>query len=148
MKLVRRYEMYRGRFLAVALTALVIIGLLAIGGAALHRAGYSQGYAMGIQATGREGGPVVFYGWGFLPLLCGTGLFFLAGLFLLRLLVFGVFFRTWKMAGGPHYGHWGKHGHRRHGRMPPWYADRQQPSEEPVEKAEPDAESGATERES
>jgi len=49
------------------LVAVLVIGLLALGGYAIHRAGWAQGYAMGLVATGGEEAapaPYVRHGFG------------------------------------------------------------------------------------
>ena len=142
-----------------ALAALIIIGLLILGGLAIHRVGWSQGYKVGQLAAGSDVGATASYGsYGFRY----SGLFVTIGLLLLLLIVVGKFFRfwawkmawgPWMMAGGPWmmaHGpkgkrwtrHWAKHWHRPHGPMPPWCWDWEEPDEE---KAEPDAETSAAE---
>ena len=150
--------MSKTRFLVVPLAALIIIGLLIVGGFAIHRIGWSEGYRMGQLAAGGEGGATVPYG----PYGFGyPGLFLTVGLLLLLLVVIGKFFRfwawkmvagpwmmaggPWKVAGGPKGEHWTRHWHRPHGPMPPWCWGWEEPSEKRAEKAEPDAETGAAE---
>lgn len=137
------------RFLVVLLAALIVIGLVILGGLAIHRIGWSQGYKVGQLAAGSEEGATVPYGaYGFGP----SGLFLTIGLLLLLLIMIGKFFRfwAWKMAGGPwmmagspEVKRWARHWHRPHGPMPPWCWGWEEPSEEKAEKAEPDAETGA-----
>jgi hypothetical protein len=150
--------MSKVRFLAVLLAALIIIGLLILGGLAIHRIGWSQGYKVGQLAVGIEGGATLPYGpYGFRY----SGLFLTIGLILLLLIVIGKFFRfwAWKMAGGPWMmagrpwmmahrpkgEHWARHWHRPHGPMPPWCWGWEEASEEKAERAEPDMETGAAE---
>jgi hypothetical protein len=147
--------MSKAKFLVVSLAALIIIGLVILGGLAIHRIGWSQGYKVGQLAAGSEEGAAVPYGpYGFRY----SGLFLTIGLLLLLLIVVGKFFRfwAWKMAWGPSRTAWGpwmmahgprgerwaRHWHRPHGPMPPWGWDWEEPSEE---KAEPDAETGTAE---
>jgi len=144
------------RFLVVSLAALIIIGLLILGGLAIHRIGWSQGYKVGQLVAGSEEGATVAYG----PYGFGySGLFLTIGLLLLLLVVIGKFFRfwawkmawepwmmagrPWKMAHGPKGEHWARHWHRPHGPMPPWCWGWEEPSEEKAEKAEPDGEASA-----
>ncbi|MDY6874823.1 MAG: hypothetical protein SWK90_01270 [Chloroflexota bacterium] len=144
---------------ARVLAALIVIGLLVVGGAAVYRTGWSQGYMTGQSATGGEEivtAPYAPHGFGypgrhfgFPPFLFGAGLLRI-GLFVLLLGVIGrIFhFRAWRMACGPQGRYWA--GHRRwphgpmpHGHMPRWCWGWEKPSEE----AGPDAETGAAEAE-
>ena len=140
--------MSKVRFLAILLAVLIVIGLLILGGLAIHRIGWTEGYKMGQLVAGSEEGavaPYAPYGFG------SSGLFVTVGLLLLLLIVIGKFFRfwawkmvggPWMMAGGPRAARWARHWHRPHGPMPPWCWGWEEPSEE---KAEPDAETGAAE---
>jgi hypothetical protein len=136
--------MSRKWFLAVPLVALMIMGLLILGGLAIHRIGWSEGYRMGQLAASGEGGVTSPYA----PFGLGRpGLFITVGLGLLLLVVIGKVFRfwawmtwgPWMIAGGPMGTHWARHGVRPHGPVPPWCWDWGKP---PEEKAEPDAEAG------
>ena len=135
--------MFRGRFFVSTLFSILLIGLLVAGGYALIRLGWSQGYAMGLQAAQGEAlpsAPFVPYpryglGFGFLPFLCGFGLLLFFGLFLMRFFWFGRACRAWHKAGWPQGEDWPKPWG--HGRMPPWY----QPSKEMPEGQPEEAES-------
>jgi hypothetical protein len=143
--------MSKTRFFVVPLATLIIIGLLILGGVAVHRIGWSQGYTMGQLAAGGEEGvtvPYVPFGLGY-----PGGLLLTIGLFFLLLIVIGKFFRffwawkmfggPWMMAEGPKGERWARHWHRPpHPPMPPWCWDWEKPSEAETE-AEPDAEAGA-----
>jgi len=143
--------MSKTRFLVVPLAALIIIGLLILGGLAIHRIGWSEGYRMGQLAAGDKEGAVVPYA----PYGFGhAGPFLTVGLLLLLLIVIGKFFRLWAwrmvgqpwmMARGPKGEHWARHWHRPHGPMPPWCWGWEEPSEAKTGKAGPDAEAGAAE---
>ena len=145
--------MSKTRFLVVSLAALIIIGLLILGGLAIHSVGWSQGYKVGQLAAGSEEGAAVSYG----PYGFGySGLFLTIGLLLLLLIVVGKFFRfwAWKMARGPWmmaHGlkgeRWVRHWRRPHGPMPPWCWGWEEPSKEETEEAqaEPDVETDAAE---
>ena len=131
--------MSRIRVFAVVVVTLIVIGLLAVGGAAIYRAGWSHGYVngraiesgdesgeegpavaevpFGFSHRGRAvtfGHPVYSLGFSFLrgglACLFGLGLFFLLLLALVKLLSF----KAWRMAcgpmGAPGPGHW----HRSH----------------------------------
>ncbi len=144
--------MLKKRFWVVPLSALIIVSLLIIlGGFAIQRISWSQGYRMGQLAAGGEGGAVVPhapYGFGH------PGLFFTIGLLFLLLVVIGKFFRfwAWKMgggpgrpwavAGGPMGAHWARHWR---GPMPPWCWGWEKPSEEKANQAGPGAGSDAAE---
>jgi hypothetical protein len=148
--------MSKTRFLAVPVVTLIVIGLLLVGGWAIHRIGWSQGYATGQLATGGQEaaiGPYAPYGLGYL------GLFLMVGLVLLLLLVvIGKLFRfwawtmvagpwmmaggPWKITGKPNEERWAKHWHRRHRPMHPCWWGWEKTSEEKDE-AEPDAQTGA-----
>ena len=127
---------YRGLFWRILL-AVLLVGLLVVGGGALYRAGWTQGYqaaALAAGASGSEGAPVApFYGvyppgafypaFGyppfFAPFGAPFGLCLGIGFFLLLFLLIGAFFRPHRW--GPHK--WGggpKHGDWQHGPMPPW----------------------------
>jgi hypothetical protein len=149
------------RFLVVPLAALIVIGLLILGGFAIHRIGWTEGYRMGQLADSGGGAvaPYESYGFGY------PSLFLTVGLLLLALIVIGKIFRfwAWKMAWGPWMmagrpwrmaagpkgerwaRHWASHWHRPHGPMPPWCWGWEEPSEEKAEQAEPDAEASAAE---
>ena len=138
--------MSRKWFWVVPLTALLVIALLVLGGWAIHRAGWTQGYSMGQLAAGDEGGvtvgyaPHVPYGFGHPPLFMTISL-----LVLLFVMIGRVFhLLAWRMAGGPRmmaYGprgrYWARHWHPRHGHMPPWCWGWQEPSDEQAEEAKP-----------
>jgi len=145
--------------LVVAVTVVVLIGLLILGGLAIHRIGWVEGYRVGQLAVGGEGGTVVPYGpYGF----GGPGLFLPVVLIILLLVVVGKFFRfwAWRMAGGPwamagwpRGGDWSHHWHGPRGPMPrgpvpPWCRGWEEPSEGKGEKAETDGESSSAEAES
>ena len=140
------------RFPMVALIALMVIGLLVVGGSAIQRSAWSQGYMMGrLSASGDDGGVVPYAPYGYpgrhfdlSSLLCGVGPLFTIGLLLLLLVGVGkmLHFRAWKQAGGPPGEGWAKHWHRHHGHMPPWCWDREEPSEGETEGTEPDAQTG------
>jgi hypothetical protein len=144
--------MSKNWLLVKVLAALIIIGLLVLGGLAIHRVGWSQGYKVGQLAVGGEEGarvPYAVYGFRY------SGLFLTIGLLLLLLIVVGKFFRFWAwkmawgpgmMAHGPMSAHWARHWRRPHGPMPPWWCwGWEEPSEEKAEKAEPAAKTGAAE---
>jgi hypothetical protein len=147
--------MSKTRFLIVSLAALIIIGMLILGGLAIHRIGWSQGYKVGQLAAGIEEGATVPYGaYGFRY----SGLFLTVGLVLLLLIVVGKFFRfwawkmawgPWMMAGGPKGERWARpqarHWHRPHGPMPPWCWGWEEPSGEKAARAAPDMETGPAE---
>ena len=171
--------MRKKSFLWRTLGALVFVGLLAgllaVGGMAVYRTGWSQGYMTGQVAVEGDEGEIVPtapphapYGfgyperhYGFRPFFFGAGLV-KVGLFFLLLIVIGKAFRwmAWggMMAGGPwrmgphHRGKWGRHDHGHygppphHGPVPPWCWDWDS-SEEQTHKAqaEPDPETDNTE---
>jgi len=95
---------------------LIVISLLVLGGVAIHRAGWVQGYAMGQLGTGEEGeapvpyAPHAFGPWGYRgrylghsPVLRGLGLLAgIVGVILVGKLIFGLVvfrhMRPWKWA--------------------------------------------------
>jgi hypothetical protein len=113
----------RGFFIRFIL-ALVLIAVLALGGMALFRGGWSQGYQAGVIAASSAEGealPVPPYygglarypytpGFGFPLLACFLGI----GFFMLVFFLFGAIFRPWGWAGHYHRG-W-RYGRKR----PPW----------------------------
>jgi hypothetical protein len=142
-------------FVVRVLTTLVVIGLLIIGGFAIHRIGWSQGYVAGQLAAGGEEGAAAPYApysfghpgryFGFAPFPFGAGLFLTVGLLILLLIGIGRIFRfwAWRMTGGPQGQYW----HRPHGPMPRWCWGWEKPFEERTERTEPEAETGAGEAE-
>jgi hypothetical protein len=147
-------------FLWRALASLVLIGLLIVGGLAIHYAGWSQGYAAGQLAAEGEEAVTPSYlprAWRpvrFVPYPSGAALLLkvvLAVLFLvivgklMRFVIWGV---AWPAAmAGPWAGHWQRaywrraaHWHRTHGPVPPWWWGYEPPGEEAGEAdAGPDA---------
>jgi len=137
--------MYRKRIFLAALALFMILGMF--GSAFMLLSGrmspgrtsdeWMQGYMMGRMEADGEGSaaaPYRYYSdfrgsgrrhFGFIPMLCGMGLFLLG---LPLLLAGGMFWRhrAEKMAHGPH----GKH----HGPTPPWFCGEKKPSEEEMEK--------------
>jgi hypothetical protein len=131
---------HRGFFVVRIVAALLLIGLLALGGVALYRAGLAQGYAQGVlvaAASGEQTAPAApvqpgmmlpyagFYpGWYFgFPPFGGILGFFLFGFLLL--LVLGALFRPRHWGYAPTGGPYGMH---HHGFPPPW-AKGSQPGE-------------------
>ncbi|MFZ5915726.1 MAG: hypothetical protein ACOYZ7_02190 [Chloroflexota bacterium] len=133
------------RFLPAALAALIVIGLLFIGGAAIRQSAWNQGYVMGQLAANNDGGiaPYAPYyagyhgqAWGLPSFLCT------AGLLVLGLAVVGRFFRhwAWKTNNGPQAQEWAQHwkahwrqhhGSMKHGPMPPWCWGEEKPEARP-----------------
>jgi hypothetical protein len=119
--------MRRRGFFVRFMMALVLIAVLALGGMALFRGGWAQGYQAGALAAGSvesEALPVVPYYGGLArqPFMPGFGYPFLAcflgfGFFMLVFFLIGGIFRPWRWAGHHHKG-WG-YGRKR----PPWARD-------------------------
>lgn len=111
--------MLRRGIVSFLVIALIIMGLLGLGG----YAGWSQGYAAGL-ATGAEVAVPAYvpFGYGVAPIFFGIGFFFkFAFMLLFFFLIFKMFrFFTWRMAGGPQGGPpWGGHRHGE-GHRGPW----------------------------
>jgi hypothetical protein len=143
---------FRGSFFFRALAALLVVGVLIIGGMLIFQAGQSQGYALGAASAGGEvpalpsgvpyypaymGPHFGFFPFMLLPFLC------LGGLVLFAFAAMGGFFRHrhWGYApGGPHSeAAWqGWHEHTHPWGPPPWA---KQPTSEP-EAAEPEQPKG------
>ncbi len=142
--------MSRKWFWVRALVMLVVVGLLVVGGFAVYRTGWSQGYAAGqLGAEGEEGTTMPWgFGYpgrpfGFAPRPFGAGplvavvlalLFFAVIGKLLRFVVWGP---AWRFGmAGPRPGHWRRfhqrwpHGPVPHGPVPPWYWGWEGPREE------------------
>ena len=135
------------RLVLVPVILVILIGLLIGGGWAVHRIGWTEGYAAGAGAAAGEVTTVPYAPGG----LSRVALFLTAGLAflvfvafvgkLLRLLVFGTIMGPWMKAGGPwrhapvgpHGEHWAKHGHHFHGHAPPWCSGWEHPSDEECE---------------
>ena len=115
---------YRGGIFRIFFVALVIIGLLSLGGVM----GWSQGFNAGVIAG--DGGaqsfaPRAYYGAGFSPFFFGFGLFFKLIFFLLIFSVLAKVFRFWAgHRGGPPGGSWGKPKHGHQG-PPPWHKEQE-----------------------
>lgn len=112
--------MSRARFVVVPVVSLVIIGLLIAGGWAVHRIGWSQGYAMGQLAAEGEAASSLAYG----PSGAGyVGLFLLLAFVLL--LVVGIVgkllrFLAWSAVAGSDGAEWARRWHRVHHPIGPW----------------------------
>lgn len=106
-----RVQVPRG--VLIGLAVLVLFGI----GSAIHNAGWSQGFSMGLLAGGANGAKLAPYlvgygthGWGFggfFGLIFRIG--FLVLLFALLARVFG--FWRWRGQGGPCGPHWHRHWH-------------------------------------
>ena len=142
-----------------ALVTLVVIALLAVGGFAVYRTAWSQGYAaaqlraeVGEGATmpwgfGYPGRPFGFalrpFGAGPLVTVVLALLFFAVIGRLLRFILWGP---AWRFGmAGPWPRHWRRfhqrwpHGPMPHGHVPPWWWGEEGPGEEQSEKVEPEA---------
>jgi len=141
-----------------ALVMLIIIGLLAGGGLALYRAGWSQGYVAGqLAAEGEAVMPMPYlpysFGYvgrplGFAPFLLGAGLFFLLLGVIGKLLHFVLWGPAWRFGMvGPRFErgagwHRAARWQRMHGPMPPWCWGWEEPHEEQPGEVEPEADTG------
>ena len=138
-------KMTRRGFTFRALMAIILIGLLALGGYAIFQAGVSQGYSAaiiegldGVEGIAPRGGfgfaPYRYgYGFGFSPFFGFLGLifrfliFFLVIGFIFRLLFFR---RTWGWHGRRwRHKDWAAHWEKYQGGPPPWM-DRRDPAPE------------------
>ena len=142
-------------FLVRTVVILTVVGLLIVGGLAVYRTGWSQGYVAGQLAAEGEGVatvPYPHYGFGytgrpfgFVPFLFGAGLLFLL------LVAVGQLFRllAWKkvMAGEPWpmAARWARPWHRFHGPVPPWCWGWEKPSGESAGEDGPEADTGKSE---
>jgi hypothetical protein len=151
--------MFRGRFLGVILTLLLVVGLFGLARNSIYRSGWSDGYVAGQVSGSTEDGegasgetapvnPYYRYGpyWGpgdgFFGLFGVILKFFLFFLFLGMIFKFIGFLFFWRKGGWGHSGwgprgrgmhkHW-HHGHRDYN-DPPWY-EAGEDGEEPVMKA-------------
>jgi len=152
-----------------ALAMLVIIGLLAVGGVALYRAGWSQGYVASPLVVEGEEAEMPAPGFGYpgwhlgmpvpyraAPFLFGAGLFRI-GLLVLFLAVIAKMLRfvlwgpAWRFGmAGPRFRriagyHRAAHWQRMHGPVPPWCWGWEEPHEEQTEGVEPEADTGKSE---
>jgi hypothetical protein len=125
-----------------AIGVLILIGLLIVGGLAIHYFAWSQGFKMGQLVTGGESSVAAHFG----PYsFGGSGLLVTVAVILLLLMIVGKFFRmlAWSAFAGPwmmaHHAEWkrgsagerwARHWHRRHGPVPPWCWDWEEPAEE------------------
>lgn len=140
----------RWSFVVGLVVALVVVGLLVMGGLAAYRAGWTQGSLSSSVEERGEGSllaPSMPYGFrhpgrhfGFLPFgFSVLGLFFRFGLLLLviGLVARALFFRPWRMAGMPSGRRRARRWHPPHGPMHPW--DWYGPREDEPADAEADA---------
>lgn len=137
--------MSRKWFWVRGLAALAIVVTVVLGGYAVYRISWSQGYQAGQIATGAEVEVSPLYPY---PRFVFPGGFLTVGLILLMLIVVGKTFRFlfWSamIACGlrPMGRHWSRfHHHRHHPRppKPPWFWDWEEPSEEGSEDANADS---------
>jgi uncharacterized membrane protein YjgN (DUF898 family) len=140
-------------FLWRALASLVLIGLLVVGGLAIHYAGWSRGYAAGqLAAEGEEAAtpPYLRRAWqpvGYMAYAPGVGLLLKVVLLVVFIAIVGKLMRfviwgaAWRAA---MVGPWASHWHHAYSRrpVPPWWWWYGPPGEEAGEAgAEPDAQS-------
>jgi hypothetical protein len=140
--------MYRTRSFLAPLVGLIILGLLVMGGFALQRAAWWQGYMMGQLAAGGEAPGIAYMPYG--PNLFGPFLVIgllvllvLVGGFIVRLLAWQGAARAWMKSGGPKAEEWARHWHRSHGGhhpfAPPWcWAPEETPEETDEAQATPE----------
>ena len=120
--------MFRTGFFLFRLVGILVLIALLVGGASmLFHAGQAQGYAMGLNAAGKDlPVPAPYYGYGygwmaphFSPFGPFMGLFFLGLPLLFVFILVGGFFRRMAWGHGPQHMHaWGP---------PPWTTGPQQP---------------------
>jgi hypothetical protein len=148
--------MFVRRFVGAALVMLLVVGLLAAGGAMGFRIGWSQSaMAQQMRAEGAEGGamPLLLpgsghvpgsFGWG--PILGVFGLLLVVILFAMMIGVAAKMFafHAWQTAGGPGPEFWSRRWHKAHGHgsVRPWCWDWEKPSGPEVEKKKADASPG------
>jgi flagellar biosynthesis protein FliQ len=135
--------MSKSTLVLVPLLLVVVAGLLITGGWAIHRIGWTEGYAVGAGVAAGEASPVPYAPTG----LSYIGLFLTAGLAFVVLMAFvsklmGLWaFRTfagpWMLAhkrpvgpSGPNGERWAAHWHRYPRHAPPWWWGWEQPGEE------------------
>jgi hypothetical protein len=139
--------MSQTRFPYAPLAILIIVGMLILGGFAIYRISWLDGYKTGqLVAHGAEGTVVPY-----LPYRgpgCG-GLLLTLGLIFLFILVIGKFARfwAWRSGWGPKSERWVRrwHGHGPHGPVPPWWWGWEEPSEEKADEPKPDTNAGDVE---
>lgn len=153
--------MFVKRFVGAGLVVLLVVGLLAAGGAIGYHIGWSQGATVQqMLAEGAEGGPVPLLPpgsgyapgpFGFRPILGVLGVLFVVMLFVMMIgMAAKMFaFHAWQTAGGPGPEFWSHKWHNIHGHrpVPPWCRDWEKPSAPETEQAKPDASSEGTDGE-
>jgi len=143
--------MSQTRFPYAPLAILIIIGLLMLGGFAIYRISWLEGYKTGqLVAAGIADGTVMPYA----PYRPGCGgLLLTLGVAFVLIVVAGKFFRVWAWksgwgpgmtTGGPNSERWVKNWHRHgpHGPVPPWCWDWEEPTEEKAHEPKPDVDAG------
>ncbi len=141
--------MFKSRFLHAVLAAVIVIGLLAVGGLAIYRTGWAQGYMSaqeaGVGVDSAIPPRALFHpGWRFgrAPFAMGGRAFLIVGvLFLIFLVIKSFCFRAYRMSRGPMGMPWAEYRRWHHGPMRPWCWGWERPPEEKAEKdekAEPD----------
>jgi hypothetical protein len=126
--------MSKSSLVFVPLVLVIMVGLLIMGGWAIHRIGWTEGYAVGAALAAGEANPVPYAPTG----LSYVGLFLTAGLAFLILVAFtGKLLSLWAFRGiagswmrahapmgsrvAPHGEDWAAHWHRYHRHVPPWW---------------------------
>jgi hypothetical protein len=135
--------MSKSGFVIVPLVLVVLAGLLITGGWAIHRIGWTEGYAVGTGVAAGEASAVPYAptGLSYIGLFLTAGLAFvvLMGLAskLIGLWAFRTFAGPWMMAprrpvgaAGPNGERWAAHWHTPHRHMPPWCWGWEQAAEE------------------
>jgi hypothetical protein len=144
--------MSRRGFFAVPFVLMLVSILLIVGGLALHRIGWSEGYQMGLLADGTQSNMVLPYSIG-MPGLALTLIVVLLAIMLVgkafHLLAWTAACQSWAPGSGPAqtahrpaWAHWARH-HCHHPPAPPWCWEPTGPAGErtghPDEQAKPDA---------
>jgi hypothetical protein len=146
------------RYVMLPLVMLVIIGLLIGGGWAVHRLGWTEGYAVGTGVAGGEISAVPYAPGG----LSYLGLFLTAGLAVLVLIgftskllglwAFKAVCGPWMMRHGPgktpvgpHGEHFERHWRSFHRHAPPWWWACERPSDEEGQAEEGEPSTATTE---
>ena len=151
--------MSKSSFVLVPLLLVVGAGLLITGGWAIHRIGWTEGYAVGVGVAAGAVSPVPYAptGLSYVGLFLTAGLAFVVLMALVSKLIGLWAFKTvagpWMMAhrppvgpGGPNGERWAKHWHRPYRHVPPWWGDWQQAGEEKSGDAQPGTEGAGSEK--
>ncbi len=145
------------KLIPLAFIAMMVLGLIFMGGRSRSQSAWMEGYMMGQLSAGEDGGDAIpYYGHrgftsggshrlgGLIPMLLCGGFLLMLGLICLPLMFFGMFFgrKRWGRFGGQPGKKWAKYWKKQwhHGPRPPWCWDEEDDDDDEADVAEEPAE--------